>query len=275
MTNPLPRQITPRRWTSLAIVGAAASLAFAGSMSAEQSPVNHKGATLWLAQVEGGEGGEGGEAGPEIEAMKGAEFLTAIALMEGHLRVGFALYAEGRADRAVTHMKHPKDEIYTDVEPAFAAYGVSGFADELAALADTVKAQKPFPEVEAAYLAVMQKTSAARAGAGLSDRLAFDAIIAVVRVAAEEHAIGVVDGKIANLHEYQDAWGFVETAKLMAQSLAASADAKISEAAKKALAALDGTSEAFAGLVPEAVAGQGDVLLAAASAIELAAYGVK
>ena len=104
MTNPLPRQITPRRWTSLAIVGAAASLAFAGSMSAEQSPVNHKGATLWLAQVEGGEGGEGGEAGPEIEAMKGAEFLTAIALMEGHLRVGFALYAEGRADLAITHI---------------------------------------------------------------------------------------------------------------------------------------------------------------------------
>ena len=101
MANLTPRQITPRRWTSLAIVGAAASLAFAGSVSADQSPVNHKDATLWLAQVEGG---EGGEAGTEVEAMEGGEFLTAIALMEGHLRVGFALYAEGRADLAITHI---------------------------------------------------------------------------------------------------------------------------------------------------------------------------
>ena len=131
------------------------------------------------------------------------------------------------------------------------------------------------PEVEAAYNAVIAKIEAARTSGTISARATFDAIIAVTRVAAEEYAVGVVDGKIVELHEYQDAWGFVETAKSLADGLAGSADPDISAAAVKARQALDGTATAFAGLVPEAISGEGNEIIAAAGAIELAASGIK
>ena len=269
------RTANPRLIRSLTLASATVAIGIAGPALSDQATQLHPDATIWLAQTATAEGGEGGESGAGAEMPDGAGYLASLALIEGHLRVGFALYSEGQADLAITHMKHPKDEIYTDLEPELAEYGAAGFADELAALADSVTAKKPLPEVEAAYQAVLVKTQMARDASAASPRAIFDSIIAVTRVAAEEHAIGIVDGQVANLHEYQDAWGFIETAKLMAQGLVGSDDAKVALAAEKTVAALNGTSAAFAGLVPKSAVGGGDILLAAAGSIELASYSVK
>ena len=268
------RAATPRLLRNLTLAGATVAISMAGPGLADTAH-GHSDAKVWLAQATSGEGGEGGESGSAAEMPDEAAYLTSLSLIEGHLRVGFALYADGQADLAITHMKHPKDEIYTSLEPQLAKAGAAGFADELAALADSVTAKKPLPEVEAAYTALLEKTRAARDASKAGPRAVFDSIIAVTRVAAEEHAIGIVDGKVSNLHEYQDAWGFIETAKVLAQNLAGSDDPKVAAAAGKTISALDATAPAFAGLVPTAVTGGGDILLAAAGTIELAAYGVK
>lgn len=274
------RPVTPRLWRTLTLAGAAAALTTAAPAFADQVGSTGPEARIWLAQTEGGEGGEGGESGAvaedgEADAGSASEFLTELALIEGHLRVGFALYAAGRADLAVTHMKHPQDEIYSTLEPELAEYGASGFAEELTALATSVEAQKPLAEVDAAYLAVIAKITAARTAKDMAPRDTLDAIIAATRVAADEYAIGVVDGKIVNLHEYQDAWGFIETAKVMADGLITSADPTVSAAATEVRKALEDTAIAFDGLVPEAIEGQATVIIAAAGAIELAAFKVK
>ncbi len=272
------RPVTPRMWRTLTLAGAAAALTTAAPAFADQSGFSGPEARIWLAETEGGEGGEGGESGAVAEGAEAdnpSEFLTDLALIEGHLRVGFALYAADRADLAVTHMKHPQDEIYATLEPELAEYGASGFSEELTALATSVEGQKPLAEVEAAYLAVIAKITAARTETEMPPRATFDAIIAATRVAAEEYAIGVVDGKIANLHEYQDAWGFIETAKAMADGLITSTDPTVSAAATEVRKALEGTAVAFDGLVPEAIEGQATVIIAAAGASELAAFKVK
>lgn len=277
MTPKTPRPVAPRIWNALTIASAAVALTAGGPALAEQAGSHDHDALIWLAQAEGGEGGEGGESGAVAETGEDAasQFLTELALIEGHLRAGFALFAADRADLAITHMKHPKDEIYSSLEPQLARYNAVGFADELTSLALSVETQKPLAEVQAAYDAVLARIGAARTAQDMSARDTFDAILAVTRVAAEEYAIGVVDGKIANLHEYQDAWGFIETAKSMADGLIADADPTVSAAATDVRTALEDTAAAFDGLIPEAITGKGNEIIAAAGEIELAAYGIK
>ncbi len=170
-----------------------------------------------MAHGEGEGEGEGEGSTSDIDlATNDRAYLTQLALMRGHLLVGVELYRQGDSEAAITHMKHPESELYAQIAPAFGARGVDGFADELSALANAVESGAEQSEVEAAYTALIDaigdceravKAEASTAGARLL--LAAD----TVRVAADEYAIGVVDGKLANAHEYQDAYGFVQTAR--------------------------------------------------------------
>lgn len=216
---------------------------------------------LVLAQSEG-EGGEGGAAAdaPAVET------LTALGLVEGHLIAGAEAYGQGEAEMAATHMKHPGDEIYTDLEPLLDRYGAPRFAAELQNLADAVADGAPAAEVEAARDAVRDQISAARAAVDATPYERVKSVEALLRTAADEYAIGIVDGEVENLHEYQDAWGFVQVARDEAQTL--DVPEGVGVAIAEAMAPVDAL---FPAIVPVGgVDGRSEILYGAAARVELA-----
>ena len=147
-----------------------------------------------------------------------ADYLLQLGLMRGHLLVGHALYASGEHAAAGTHSKHPSDELYAGVAEAFPARGATPFAGELEAHAEAV-ASGTSEEVDAAYAALTAAIDAA--GDVVRDAtpsLRARVIVLLLREAAVEYGIGVVDGRLENAHEYQDAYGFTQVALGLARA---------------------------------------------------------
>ncbi len=232
-------------------------------------------------EAEGGEGeteGAAGEGESEGQGNSGTDlstddlaYLKQLALMRGHLHVGYELYKAGHIDSAKTHMKHPKSELYADVAPAFSARGTGGFAKELQALAVAVETDKGRATVDQAYAALkaaIAKNEAAvhAKNAAASDRLKLAA--SLVRIAAEEYAVAVVDGKMQNAHEYQDALGFTTIARSMVSALDDAVPAKA-----KAVALLDDLlATMWPNLIPPATLKTGaDKLFGTAARLDLLA----
>lgn len=271
------RRVSPRSWATLTLAGAALGLAapaaFAVDLHGTHTAAPEK---LWLAQsTEGGEGGEGGEAGA-IQGDDSVALLTGLGLIEGHLRAGIALYKEGEVDQAKTHMKHPQDEIYTALLPLLEKAGAEDFSTDLTKLATAVESGAKAEEVDAAFADVAHEIAEAREKAGGGEAAEGAAIVAILRQAADEYAIGVKDGKIVELHEYQDAWGFVETSRALLTHMAGEEDAKEKAFGEKSLAALDEAAVALPSVLPaEGTLGDATALNAAAATVELAAYKLK
>ena len=148
-------------------------------------------------------------------------YLTQLALTRGHLFVGKQLYKAGHVDHAKTHMQHPESELYADIEPALTFRGSPGFAAELQALANAVETEQGESAVEEAYQTLTRAISASEALVDeSSNRLASRLKLAagLMRIAADEYAVAVVDGEMQNAHEYQDALGFVHVANRLVSS---------------------------------------------------------
>ena len=163
------------------------------------------------------------ESGGTIERllpqMDDATYLYRLGLMRGHLLVGNALFEIGEQAAAGTHSKHPTDELYEPMETEFAARGAGGFAAELQAHANAVAGGDD--EVQARYAELIAAIAENEDVVDVSPPLVADVIARLVGEAAEEYAIGIVDGVPANAHEYQDAYGFTQVAGLWAQRAAA------------------------------------------------------
>lgn len=153
-----------------------------------------------------------------------ADYLLQLGLLRGHLLVGQALFTLGERSAAHSHAKHPQDELYAGLEPAFAARGALGFAAELAAHAAAVEGSDD-AAVAAAYERLTAAIEANEAVVALSPSLAAEVVERLLREAAREYAIGIVDGELANAHEYQDAHGFTQVALAMARATHAKLDA--------------------------------------------------
>ena len=83
----------------------------------------------------------------------------------------------------------------------------------------------------------------------------------------------MTNGAIAELHEYQDAWGFLQTARALAAHMAGEADAAEKSFGETALAAIDDTAPGFPSIAPEsAFGGDASLIHVAAAKVELAAY---
>ena len=225
-------------------------------------------------ESEGGEG-EGGES--EGEGSSGAdpatddvEYLLRLGLVRGHMFAFNELHAAGAHDLAMTHAKHPGDELYADLEPAFAARGKPGFADGLSAIADAATSGG---DVDAAYEALKASIIANAPTVSFAERLL--AIAGLARTAGEEFVIGVEDdGTISNAHEYQDAYGFLNAAQeilaeVEPEGAAESAAAQIT-ADQLAAALAD-----FGELTAEQTTVDSTVIYGAAARIEIAALGLQ
>jgi hypothetical protein len=271
----MPRLVTPQGWSTLTLAGAAIGLAVAGPAKAGSLPQGPE--TLWLAQAaEAGEGGEGGEGGAGASKDEVVDFLKDLGLIEGHLRAGVALYRAGLADQAASHMKHPQDDIYDELSYHLADFGAEGFAEELSALATAVEGGQPVEAVEAALAGVLKEIAEAREHAGATEAAEAQAMVEILRQAADDYDEGVKDGKIAEREDYQDAWGFVEVVRAQAEHMAGEDDATEKAFGDKALAALDEARAALPDVSPEGKAlGDAAALHVAAATIELAAYKLK
>ncbi len=237
---------------------------------------------------EGGEGeggeGEGGEGEGEGAAADGADlatddtaYLTQLALIRGHLAVGYALYQQDLPELAETHMKHPEAEIYTAVEPAFAARGCEGFAEGLTTLTAAVTERRSKDDVTAAYESLIAGISACEAVAAADDPAVIAGVIEdLLRTAGVEYQIGVIDGAIDNLHEYQDAWGFTQVAAALARSSAFAGDPAATAVAAQLQTLIDGLDGLWPSLNPDGtVEGEAAQLFGAAAQVEITALPLK
>lgn len=151
--------------------------------------------------------------------MDDATYLYQLGLMRGHLLVGNALFELGEGMAAETHSKHPADELYATMETEFAARDTAGFARQLEAHAQAVNGGDE-SEVEARYSALVASIAENEDVVEMSPELAAEVIALLLREAGAEYAIGIVDGAPANAHEYQDAYGFTQVARVWARAAA-------------------------------------------------------
>ncbi|MEX1147049.1 MAG: hypothetical protein WEB93_01580, partial [Sphingomonadales bacterium] len=187
------------------------------NLTEETAPASDPHAGMDMGGAGGGEGEGEGAANTDL-ATDDVAYLTRLGLMRGHLLVGVELFQAGALDHARTHMKHPEDELYATMEPALESRGAEGFGGKLSRLA-TAMEEDPEPDtIEAAYADVLAAIEAAEARlvepAGNNPATLLLVAANLVRTAGEEYAIGVKDdGTMVNAHEYQDAYGFVQTAR--------------------------------------------------------------
>jgi len=217
--------------------------------------------------------GEGVVATESNLATDDIAYLTQLGLMRGHLHVGYQLYQAGHLSHAKTHMKHPESELYADIAPAFAARNVAGFATELKALATAVEQDLGKAVVTLAYdklafaiansVAVVKQTSQLPA-----EQLKL--VMQLLRVAGEEYAIAVVNGKMENAHEYQDAYGFTQIAKVVIANMDDNIEAK--QAAHGIVEALNPLWPSL--IPPETLTTEAGELYGAASKIEVLSLSI-
>ncbi len=265
------RATRPRLWRTLALAGLASGIG--SGLATAQPDGAQPAARLWLAQADGGEAGEAGAAPSGVAAV---DLLVGLGQAEGHLRSGMQMFKEGGMEMAATHMGHPKAELYDAIGTALDAAGIAGFGDELDAVTSALAAGKPAADVEAAYAAALARIDAARGALEATPKTRLTALALMLRTAGEEYGVGVKDGAIVQLAEYQDAWGFVAAAKAEVGRLAEDGDPAVAAAAGKVRTVLDGLAPAFPALMPTApIAGDAQMVLAAAASTELAAYALK
>ncbi len=263
-------------------LGAALLAGSTATQAADTAPFDshssHQALQVAALAGEGGEGeggeGEGGEgAGPVDLTKDDAAYLGQLGLVRGHLWVGVQLYKAGHKDMALTHMKHPGDELYAGLEPAFDARDEQGFADALSALAEAVERGQSVEVVEQRHAELEAGIADAENLQNVSLKIALGSIERMVRTAAEEYAIGVRSGEIVNAHEYQDAYGFVEAAKSRLARLTNSQRQESNEAVAEVEAQLNSLSSLWPALVPDGnVEGEASTLYGAAARIQLAGW---
>lgn len=264
---------TMKTWTALgAALATTTAIAAAQAGPAPKQGLITKSPLMLAAEAGEGEGGE--SEGGEAKSAGNADYLANLGFVTGHLIAGTELYALGDAEQAKTHMKHPQDEIYADLEPEFKERKAPGFAAELEALSKAVEGGEPADAVRQKLDAVI--AAVGKNGMPANARERADTIVKLVRTAGEEYAIGVKDGAIVNAHEYQDAYGFVQAAKRLLDGASEEEKkeyAKPLEEIAGHLAALDEAWPDIAGKKP--VETDASVLAGAAARIELAALSIK
>ena len=168
-------------------------------------------------------------------------------------------------------MKHPKSELYAGLIPTFEAKNANGFATELEALALSVENKEELSVVTKNYKGLLEAINQNEIYVESKSNIFENKILLVkslLKIAAEEYAIGIIDGNIVNKFEYQDALGFTIVAKDIlenANSLSSSEDEKRS----KIIEIIENLSPLWPSLVPtEKINGDAVRILTAVNKID-------
>lgn len=260
-----------------AAVGTAMSTALVTSASVNAQPADYNFSNDQVSHIvapfegEGGEGEGEGAGGVDLRT-NDAAFLAQLGLIRGHLHVGKQLFDQGHLAMAKTHMKHPKDELYAGLEPAFTARNLPGFASELTVLANSVLNDMGEAAVNAAYTQLLEAIAANEPLQQTSVNDVLMSISNMLLVAGEEYDIGVKQGEIVNVHEFQDAYGFTRMALARLDRLSAEQQANHATAIAEVREILQSLPELWPTITPTGrIEGDSSHLYGAAARIELAA----
>jgi hypothetical protein len=205
------------------------------------------------------------------KVLKDDQYLTHIGLVKGHLFVGVELYKKEYFENAKRHMKHPKSELYAGLIPTFKAKNANGFANELETLALSVENNEALDIVSMNYKNLLDVINQNEKYVDSKSNTFENKVLLVkslLEIAAEEYAIGIVDGNIENKFEYQDALGFTTVAKKILKdvdSLSPSEELK----RNKIIEIIESLSSLWPSLVPiEKINGDADKILTAISKID-------
>lgn len=146
-------------------------------------------------------------------------YLTNLGLMKGHLLVGKELLTLTEFEQSEPHFGHPVDEIYGDLEPQLTTRKVHEFKQDLTTLHELVKFSPQDKKVSSQYNLAMEKIDQAIAILPETKLNAPEFMIKVINrlltVAKEEYGAAIIDNKIVEIIEYQDARGFVLTSEIL------------------------------------------------------------
>lgn len=161
------------------------------------------------------------ESAASITLSDQVEFVTKLALIQGHLWVAAQLVEADQMTLAAKHAKHPAQEVYQELLPFFAAIDAPGFAQELEHMSGQfgVSTGGAF---EHAYEQVMAAIDNIVANQRLNSLANFGVAKNLVAQALVEYRAGLQSGVIVDLQEYQDARGFVQIAEKFIQRCEAS-----------------------------------------------------
>ena len=144
-------------------------------------------------------------------------YIYELSLIRGHLWVAERLSMTGYLDHAAMHAKHPEDEIYSDLVEVFDAKGLPGFASELSTFSNAVVSGNK-KAIEQDYMTLVDAVKRSYGSVELSTREVLELVNRLISQAAREYAVGIIDGQVNNVHEYQDARGFIEIAMDLTQN---------------------------------------------------------
>lgn len=185
----------------------------------------------------------------EAFASPEAAYVGQLELMKGHLLVGRELLDAGAPQDAVFHYLHPAEELYGEMEDDLARHGAAPFKSELDRLATLVEENADPAEIEAAEAQTVAAIDAALAKLPAEQRespaFVLDVALGMLRVAADEYAEAITDGRIANVVEYQDARGFVWEARRLIAGIEDQLKAKDAEAYRDLIVHLDALQKAW------------------------------
>lgn len=269
-------------WTSMNLVTLVGAVAISGcDTPTEQNHANNTHSGNNHAAMAGHNPfneGEGEGAEEPNAAMSDIEFLTQLGLMRGHLYVGYSLYKQGHIEHAKTHMKHPKSELYANLAPALKVRNANGFANELEQLSAAVGGEKKIATVTDAYErldAAIAKHESLVLTESKSVANQLKLASALLRVAGEEYAIAVVDGKMMNTHEYQDALGFTHVAEIIINGAKSTGVEELAAVAKASRLVAE-LKHMWPGLIPpDTLNKKSSELYGTAAKVELLALGVE
>jgi hypothetical protein len=213
-----------------------------------------------------GEGG-GSDVDPEVALLRDLGFMT------GHLRAGLALYEAGDLEAARTHIGHPIEEKYQAVADTLDERGFENLRDQMTRLIEAAEGGADHSEIEAAFNEIIATVDQVREDSDATPAMRLTALAELGLIAAEEYDVAIADdGSIANLHEYQDSWGFLRTIERQATSLAESGDETIRSSAEEILAQVEAAGEAYGTLQGEDIpSADPSIVFGAAARMELAA----
>ena len=146
------------------------------------------------------------------------DFGYKLSLVNGHLWAASELVSQNQFELAKRHSKHPSEEIYAELLPYFKAIESRGFSEELSRLSNLFDTNNTvnFP---AAYSATKQRIDRHFDELPLTDDGMRVIVFKLLSQALVEFEVGVLDGVVTDLQEYQDARGFAEIAGEIASDL--------------------------------------------------------
>lgn len=168
------------------------------------------------------------ESDEKLSRVAMTDYAIKLSLIEGHLWVANELVIQGHLTMGSKHSKHPAQEVYKELTPLFKKINSIGFADELQRMATHLNDEE-IEEFRSVYLEVVSAIKAIYPLMALTVAQELEISVGLLEQARLEYAVGVLDGDVLDLQEYQDAWGFTNIAEKRLRSLEGKAQSQLAQ----------------------------------------------